>query len=155
MRSGGWVAAAGALALAWGGAALSEDKPAEGKPCDVATVKKASWCDCCKVLLEKDQIDEEGKCKKCKSEPKTVDVCVKNIYKCPCCPAQSLEPGTCEKCKKDLECKAVKSRVVWRCDVCKAVSAEPGKCSKPCCKDTCPELKKSCEMSGLCPHVGK
>ena len=146
-----WVAGiAAVLVLGGAGTVLA----AHGK-CDVATVEKASYCEKCKHVLDKDKLNDKGECKHCKVAAKEIDVCVKKSYECAHCKVVSTEPGKCEKCQKDLTEEISKCPVVYRCPKCKYTAAEAGKCAANCCKDKDVELEKSCEKSGKAPHVAK
>ena len=152
MGKKGWLALSSAVVLMAGASAVVQAAGKKGGPCDVATVEKAAYCEKCKMVLDKEMVDDKGECKHCKVATKEVEVCVKKGFECPGCHMWGKEAGKCEHCKKDLVEKTSMARVVYKCPKCKYHADEAGKCTAACCKDKDVALEKSCEKSGHAPH---
>ncbi|MDQ7780506.1 MAG: hypothetical protein RDV41_12495, partial [Planctomycetota bacterium] len=92
------------------------------KECDVARVEDAPKCAKCDRFLDKEDLNDEGKCKKCGEKPLTVKACVKVGYVCKEDGAESFEPGTCPKCKNELSRITVKSEMLYKCQECGSIA---------------------------------
>lgn len=120
------------------------------KECDLTRIEDTPECPECDQLLEKEDIDEEGKCKKCGTTPRTVKACVKVGYVCKEDGTESFEPGKCPKCEKELSKITVKSKVIYKCPECGSTAESAGDC------DICEKPRqRTCKYSGKFPHVAQ
>ena len=69
-----------------GGAAAKND-------CDCKTLEKGWYCKKCDALVEKADLDKDGK-HSCKEAPAEVKVCVKKYYHAECCGTKAEDAGS-------------------------------------------------------------
>ncbi len=104
-----------------------------GAACDMAKVESGPYCTDkgCRKLLDKTDMDKEGRCISCKKKPETVKICVK------------ADDG-----------KAFRARIAITCKACKAEGAEGASCSTKDCPRAGKPLEAVCTDSGGWPHGG-
>ncbi|MEK7448015.1 MAG: hypothetical protein AAB019_00860 [Planctomycetota bacterium] len=131
-------------------------------------------CSTCPTKTDKSEITTDrsgqaGQCPDCKKDlipakrhqdcgnvisDKKNQVCVKTGYICENDDAESFQPGECFNCEEEMEKITVKSLVVYLCKECSYIQREAGNCRRNkdlSCYDK--PLNKTCENSGLFPHV--
>ena len=88
------LATAGLLAAPASSQDRNPKKAATGD-CDLKSLEKAKWCAKCDKVLEKDDIDKDGKCKKegCGEKAKDIELCVKKCFSAKCHPDKELKAG--------------------------------------------------------------
>jgi hypothetical protein len=104
-----------------------------GADCDLKTVEQGPFCTDkqCRKVLDKTDMDKEGRCIACKKKPETVKICVKTD-----------------------EGKTYKARVAITCRACKAEGAEGASCATKDCARNGKPLETVCTDSGCWPHGG-
>jgi hypothetical protein len=105
-----------------------------GADCDLKTVESGPYCGDknCRKLLEKSDLDKEGRCLSCKKKPETAKICVR------------MDEG-----------KIYRARAVVTCKACKAEGAGGGGCETKDCPRKGKPFELVCTDSGAWPHGGQ
>lgn len=135
----------------------------EQAKCDLAKLEKGKgrWCETCRKLRGKDELDDNWVCKECKERVKECDVCLKEGWQCPTCTMWWMKEGSCQgpdckEAKTKLEKKESRCRVIYKCKgSCMTVEMAPKKCPQKECSARGKDFEKTCERSGQAPHIGK
>lgn len=104
-----------------------------GADCDLKTLDTGPFCTDrqCRKVLDKTEMDKEGRCLSCKKKPETVKICVKT------------DDG-----------KTCRARVAITCKVCKMEGPEGSSCTTKDCSRNGKPLEQVCTDSGGWPHGG-
>lgn len=136
---------------------------AEQPKCDLEKIEKGKgrWCETCRKLRAKEELQDNWVCKECTQRVKECDVCVKTGWHCPKCGKWFAKEGTCtsDDCKADppkLEKEEVRCRVIFKCKgSCMQIEMAPKKCPQKECSARGKDYEKTCDNSGQPPHLKK
>ena len=143
------------LFLVAGAAAVAVAEDEEPSECDLAKIEPLDYCADCQVLVEKQALNDKGEHADCGKKPVKADFCVKTYYLCEACGTQGDAPGKCPTCQADLKEKLSKSKVLYMCRKCGATADAPRKCDMEGCPNKGQDYVKTCQDSGIPPHVKK
>lgn len=153
---------AGATLLAAG--LFPSETAAPESRCDLKTVVEGLYCAECDEVLDGDSLEKKEYCADCHEEAvdakktpkkaKKVQICVKTAVVCPDCEEPGKQGDTCEACDVKFTKVEDRARILFACEECDKEFEKAGKCDEKECREAGAKAVRTCEGSGIAPHVG-